>query len=345
MAAFYRCGNLSHSQHAAVSLLSSIENPESAVQLLRFLLVAGLVSIAIDARAGCGSAFCSLNTNWSTQGAWTEAGGRFDLRYEFIDQDQPRSGTENVGVGEIPRHHDEVRTINRNYIPGFDYTFDAHWGVGVQLPVMDRSHEHIHNHAGEQELESWSFTEIGDARVVGRYRFTPSESRAGAFGLQFGIKLPTGKIDVANADGEVAERSLQPGSGTTDAILGVFYSGPLGHHATWFADANWQAPLRQRDDYKPGDRFGVDIGASYPLAGRVALQLQLNTLWKGRDAGANAEPEDTGGTFVHLSPGVSVALGDKTQLYGFVQVPLYQNVNGVQLTAEWSVAAGLSHRF
>ena len=105
-------------------------------------------------------------------------------------------------IGEIPRHHDEVRTTNRNYIAGFDYTFDSNWGIGVQLPV-----------------------------------------------------------------------------------------------------------------------------------------------WKDRDAGANAEPEDIGGTFVHLSPGVSVALGDKTQLYGFVQVPLYQNVNGVQLIADWSVAAGLSHRF
>lgn len=84
---------------------------------------------------------------------------------------------------------------------------------------------------------------------------------------------------------------------------------------------------------------------SYPWIGRIALQLQLNTLWKNRDTGANAEPEDTGGTFVHISPGVSVPLRAKTRLYGFVQVPLVQKVNGVQLTADWSVAAGLSHRF
>lgn len=315
------------------------------MQFVRFVLVAVLLATATHANAGCGSAFCSLNTNWSTQGTWTKPGGRFDLRYEFVDQDQPRAGTEDVGVGQIPRHHDEVRTINRNYIAGFDYTFDSNWGVGVQLPVVDRSHEHIHNHAGGQEPEAWNMTEIGDVRVVGRYRFTPTDSHTGAFGLQFGIKLPTGKIDVANDDGEEAERSLQPGSGTTDAIVGAFYSGPLGHRATWFADANWQAPLDARADYKPGDRIGIDVGASYPLTGEIALQLQLNTLWKGRDSGANAEPEDTGGTFVHLSPGVSVALSGKTQLYGFVQVPLYQNVNGVQLTADWSVAAGLSHRF
>lgn len=315
------------------------------MRVSRIVSAAALFAAATHAHAGCGSAFCSLNTNWSTQGTWTEPGGRFDLRYEFVDQDQPRAGTENVGVGQIPRHHDEVRTINRNYIAGFDYTFDANWGVGVQLPVVDRSHEHIHNHMGGQIPEAWSFTELGDARVVGRYRFTPAQPHSGAFGVQFGVKLPTGKIDVANDDGDLAERSLQPGSGTTDAILGAFYSAPLGHHATWFADANWQAPLDERADYKPGSRVGVDIGASYPLNGRVALQLQLNTLWKDRDAGANAEPEDTGGTYVHLSPGVSVSLGSKTQLYGFVQLPLYQNVNGVQLTADWSVAAGLSHRF
>ncbi len=278
------------------------------------MLVAALLATAVEANAGCGSAFCSLNTNWSAQGAWTESGGRFDLRYEFIDQDQPRAGTQKVGVGQIPRDHDEVQTINRNIIAGFDYTFNPNWGIGVQLPVVNRSHSHIHNDAGEQELEAWSFTEIGDARVVGRYRFTPEQSHSGGYGLQFGVKLPTGRIDVTNEEGEEAERSVQPGSGTTDAILGAFFNAPLGNRATWFADVIWQAPLNARDEYKPGSRVGFDIGASYPLTGRVALQLQLNTLWKDRDSGANADPEDTGGTFVHLSPGVSVALGDKTQL-------------------------------
>ncbi|MBC8006792.1 MAG: hypothetical protein H7X76_01955 [Prolixibacteraceae bacterium] len=275
---------------------------------LRIVLVTALLATAGKAAAGCGSAFCSLNTNWSAHGAWTEPGGRFDLRYEFINQDQPRAGTEDVSVGQIPRHHDEIRTINRNIIAGFDYTFDSNWGIGVQLPVVSRSHSHIHNHQGAQILDAWSFTEIADARVVGRYRFTPAQSHDSAFGLQFGVKLPTGKIDVANDAGDEAERSLQPGSGTTDAILGAFVSGPLGNRATWFADLNGQAPLDERAEYKPGSQAGFDIGASYPLTGRVALQLQLNTLWKDRDAGANAEPEDTGGTFVHLSPGVSVAI-------------------------------------
>jgi hypothetical protein len=94
------------------------------MQSFRFMLAAALLAAAVDASAGCGSAFCSLNAKWSTQGARTEPGGRFDLRYEFIDQDQARAGTEDVGVGQIHRHHDEVRTIIRNIIAGFDFTFD-----------------------------------------------------------------------------------------------------------------------------------------------------------------------------------------------------------------------------
>ena len=124
--------------------------------------------------------------------------------------------------------------------------------MGVQLPVVDRSHEHLHNDAGGPTPEAWSFTEIGDMRVVGRYRFTPAHSHAGAFGLQFGVKLPTGKIYVSNGDGEVAERSLQPGSGTTDVIFGAFYSGPLGDRATWFADVNGRTPAAPSCIFRPG---------------------------------------------------------------------------------------------
>jgi hypothetical protein len=305
------------------------------------MFTAALALLAAEAQAGCGSAFCSLNTNWSTQGAWTEPGGRLDLRFEYIDQDQPRNGTHDVDVGEIPRHHDEVRTINRNFVPTYDYTINANWGVAVTAPVVSRNHEHIHNHMGVPEDEQWSFTDLGDARIVGRYRFTSASNG----GVQFGLKLPTGKYDVTNDAGEVAERSLQPGSGTTDAIVGMFYNGTVLTKDSWFTDIAFIAPLAPREGYQPGYRFGADIGLSSPLTAKVALLMQLNALWKDHDHGENAEPEDTGGVFIYFSPGVSVALGDKTSAYGFVQIPLYQRVNGVQLVADWSVAAGVSRRF
>ena len=86
-----------------------------------------VASSAVD--ASCGSAFCMVNTNWGVQGVWNEPGFRGDLRFEYIDQDQPRTGTQNVAVGEIPRHHDEVRTINRNLFATLDYGFSEALGV------------------------------------------------------------------------------------------------------------------------------------------------------------------------------------------------------------------------
>ena len=311
------------------------------VRFLSFAILAGL--LPLPAWAACGSAVCSINTNWDAQGAWTEPGVRFDLRYEFIDQDQPMAGDSHVGVGEIPHHHDEVRTINRNWIAMLDYAFSQRLGVSVSLPVVDRSHEHIHNHMGGQIPETWNFTEVGDARVLGHYHL--GESGEAGMGLLFGLKLPTGDFEVENDEGERAERSLQPGTGTTDVLFGAYYRTPVSGRGAWFAQGLWQAALGEREDYHPGDRVGVDLGYRHQLSDRFAALLQLNLLYRERDSGAQAEPEDSGGYFAFISPGLSFNIGRSTQLYSFVQLPVYQYVNGVQLTADWSVVAGLATRF
>jgi len=310
-------------------------------------LAACITSFA--AHASCGSAFCMVNTGWSAQGAWTEPGTRFDLRYEYINQDQPMAGTKKVSVGQIPQHHDEVFTKNQNLLASLDHTFGGgNWGVNVLLPVVDRQHEHIHNHMGAQLVETWDFTALGDVRVLGRYQFNPRQSgdRHDVWGLNFGLKLPTGKFDEANAEGDVAERSLQPGSGTTDALLGAYFSSQLPlKNFSWFVQGLFQAALNERQQFKPGNKFGLDLGTRYEAGERVALMLQFNYLYKARDSGAEAEPEDSGGNFVFVSPGASWNLTKDLQLYGFVQVPIYQKVNGVQLTADYGLVLGLSSRF
>jgi hypothetical protein len=103
--------------------------------------------------------------------------------------------------------------------------------------------------------------------------------------------------------------------------------------------------LNSREDYKPGKRITFDVGYRYEATDSIGLMLQLNGLYRARDSGAQAEPDDTGGKFLFLSPGVSFAVTKSTQLYFFVQKPLYQYVNGVQLTADWSAVIGMNARF
>ena len=313
-------------------------------------LFAALLWLPVAALASCGSAFCSINTSWDAHGAWLEPGARLDLRYESIRQDQPRSGRKDIGVGEIRRHHDEVLTLNRNLLGALDYTVNQDWGLNLLVPIVDRYHEHVHNHGGGQIPESWNFTELGDMRVTARRRLASREDAnthtLSTSALSFGLKLPTGATDVKNAQGSEAERSLQPGSGTTDFVLGSSYSVALPlQNLTGFVQGLAQLPMNQPDDYRPGHRLNLDLGGRYDLGERLGVLLQFNALFKARDQGANAEPEDTGGKFLFASPGLSYAFSRRVQAYGFVQLPVYQDVNGVQLVARYAFVAGLNTRF
>jgi hypothetical protein len=300
---------------------------------------------ASTAQASCGAAFCTLHTGWEAQGVPSDPGWRMDLRYEYIDQDQPRTGRRDIAVGEIRKHHDEQRTLNRNIVTTLDYTANADWGVSVQLPYVQRDHRHIHNHGGAQLHDSWQFHELGDARVLGRYRVASGDITHGVIG---GLKLPTGETEIKNAAGEAAERSLQPGTGTTDLIVG-YYANSMrllaGTPTRFFFQTQVQAPASEDKNFRTGPHYTADLGLAYPAADDWSALLQVNSLVKGRDRGTAGEPADSGGSFVWLSPGLGYSPTRSLQLYGFVQLPMYQRVNGVQLTADWSATVGVSMRF
>jgi len=322
---------------------------DSAV--LRSAFAAGAVLFATQAGASCGSAFCIINTNWDTQAAWSEQGQRLDLRYENIHQDRLRSGSRRISWEEKPRDHNEVQTVNHNWLANVDYTFDKDWAVNVSLPYAKKTHIHTEEDemTGEQVPESWDFSKFGDVRAAARYRlatFEPGDHSLGTLGLNFGLKLPTGDFKQRNSDGELAERTLQPGSGTTDALLGIFYSQVLpAKNLSWFTQAQVQAPFNSRDGFKPGARLVLDAGLRYEVNDRVGLLLQANGLFRLRDSGAEADREDSGGKFFFLSPGVSVAATNDIRFYAFYQVPVYQYVNGVQLTSRPAAVLGVSGRF
>lgn len=348
---------------------------------LPYLALALTCFVVHPAYAACGAAGCAINTNWETQGPHVGPGWRIDLRFEYIKQDTLRKGANKVAhakpetsVGaheEEEEHahaetaaaryrpvraqhegdehaegthaeHDERETLNRNARVHIDYSFNERFGVSAEVPVVARKHRHIELAGGA--TQSWNFTALGDARVLGRYALAGKENML--WGLKFGAKLPTGKFDETNNAGATAERTLQPGTGTTDALLGAFYQrGNVASPWSWFGQVLLQQALNSRDGFKPGRQVSADAGVGYRLHERVTAMLQLNLQHRARDQGENAEPEDSGTEFAYLSPGVQVRLGTSTQAYAFVQLPVYQRVKGIQLSADQALLVGLSHRF
>ena len=310
------------------------------------LLALALLLLPLAAQASCGGAFCSLSTDWDIQGVASKPGVHLDIRAEFIDLDQLRSGTHKAAPAGEAGEVDEVRTINRNLLATLDWNINDNWGMTFNVPFISRSHNHIFNaddNAGgtTPKVESWNFTGIGDMQALARYRFYNDE-HANA-GVRFGLKLPTGSIHERNSE-EEAERTLQLGSGSVDSLLGAYYNhhdGNLG----WFAQSMLQQTVSDRDDFKPGRKLSADMGLSYNATPDLRLMLQLNLQHKSRDSGANAEPADSGSRTLSISPGLSYRVTPAVQVYGFVQKPIYQYMNGAQLTPDWSAALGINTAF
>lgn len=299
-------------------------------------LALALCAVSAQVRAGCTATLCSLNSGLEAQEVGASEGALFDLRYEHILQNQPRSGDSRLAAD------DEVKTVNDNLVAAVDYAFDDRWGASLRLPFVSR--EHTHNSGGGTVDERWNLTGLGDVQMLARYSLR--RDMFGGGGIRFGLKLPTGAFEDRNDVGDAAERRLQLGSGTTDLIVGSYYSRAIvPNRSSGFGQLSVQVPLAERAGYRPGPLMGADVGIRYAISANTAALAQINTQYKWHDTGAEAEPNSSGGGYVFFSPGISYSLARAWQLYGYAQIPLYQYVQGVQLTAKGAAIVGVARRF
>lgn len=312
------------------------------------LSVAMLACLPLAHRAhACSACGCTLNSDWASQGLAASGGWRLDLRYDFFEQDQLRAGTDAVSRSELafPAEQEvQQYTINRNAMLALDYSPNKDWGINVALPWYDRGHATIAE--GDTEISTSRDSGIGDLRIVGRWSGLAAQRSSG---VMFGLKLPTGdtsdRFDSGPQAGEIVDRGLQLGSGTTDALLGVYNFGMLSPSWGYFAQAMLQQPLDSHDGFRPGAGINVNLGLRYIASERFEPQLQLNARAEKREQGVNADIDNSGATLVYLSPGITWNISRRLSAFGFVQVPLYQRVNGLQLEATQFASLGLHYHF
>jgi hypothetical protein len=313
----------------------------SGLALISILLAAG------PAVQACGACGCTLHSDWATQGYAIQPGFRFDLRADYFNQDQLRSGTKSVERGSLSFPNDQEiqeKTLNRNLTATLDYSPNADWGVALVVPTFNRYHATIME--GDTDPSFSRGNGLGDIRVVGRYQgFLDDHS----LGVQFGVKLPTGGTKqnfTAGAEaGMPLDAGLQLGTGTTDLLLGFYAFGSLGMDWGCFGQVLFQKPLAEQDGFKPGDGMNLNVGVRYTGFAPVTPHLQLNVRAEGRESGVNADVGNSGATLVYLSPGLTFNLSPRFQVFAFAQVPVAQRVNGLQLEPKWSASLGMHFTF
>jgi hypothetical protein len=340
------------------------------------LLAAAGAPVPALACATCG---CSLSTD-AAMGYSTDAGWRVSLQYDFLNQNQLRDGSRSVSPAQVAAINDaggeqevERETINRYATLGVSYSPSADWNMRLLVPYIDRGHStdgDATNPITAQQLSGSTLKGLGDIRFIASYQGLLDDKN---LGFQLGVKAPTGRYGGPGADGSsiagrspiafssgpiaqnpspgnLVDTSLQPGNGSTDAIVGVYFHKPVSDTVDAFVNGQFQGAVAHRldqpgQDFRPGNTTTVSFGARYEKNPAVVPQLQINIFRKGRDQGALADNPDSAGTVAYLSPGVTVAVGERLQIFGFAQLPVYRHLEGFQLAPRWTASAGLSYTF
>jgi hypothetical protein len=145
------------------------------------------------------------------------------------------------------------------------------------------------------------------------------------------------------------------GTGSWDALAGAGAEWQLGGSAD--GASGKIIPLRLSltgryngtgvEDYRIGSQIQAHLGSEYPLGRSLALLGQANFRIRAKDdpGSSGEDDEDTGGSWLYLSPGLRVTAGPLASVYGLVQIPVYQRVNGVQLVSEVNLFVGVTGGF
>lgn len=295
--------------------------------LARALAAAAALALSPLAQASCGAATCNLLNDRFALGTWDHAGWSLDLRLESLDQNRLHQGRRDISPAQLPEGEEAIEhhTRNLNLVTTLDYAIDKQWSVALRVPLVNRDHAHdlLDEETGDIGAhEQWRFTRVGDVQALLRWQ-APGSSPDFSWALTGGLKLPTGSHNVANGDGSVAERALQPGSGTTDLILGASSRTVLGVSDAVNLQFTWSQTLAARAGFRPGRRIDLSAGWAHAMSPGWSVLLQANLAHRGRDSGAQAEPGMSGSTTLSLSPGLSAAFGPADTVYGFVQVPVH----------------------
>ena len=313
------------------------------------LLAASFATLAFTLSTNafaCSSCGCTLNSDWSSQGISSGEGTRFDIRFDYFKQSDYRNGTSSVSRSKIPVGTEvQDTTINRNLTLGLDHSFNQDWAINLLLPIFNRSHG-TYGEDGDYPdpaaLITSSSKGIGDLRVTGRYQGLSADRSSG---ITFGLKLPTGETNDTFNDGSPLDRGLQLGTGTTDLLLGGYYFGSINRDWDYFAQATVQIALNKHNDFRPGNGLNATAGVRYMGFESFIPQLQFNTRIEKRESGAEADVDNSGATLIYISPGVTVPINKTVQAFGFIQVPIYQHVNGYQIEPNVLLSTGLRFSF
>ncbi len=317
-------------------------------QAISFLI--GVLFLHLLDNTGFACDFCLLSQGISPLDTMKGSGIKITERYTLLDQIyQGTSKQANEGVKE------EHRTTE---LTGF-------YGVTPEFMLLAVVPYKYGKTTGDpmpggmpDTTMAGSASGLGDVALIGRYTFLKSETpdATSVMASLAGIKFPTGKTDARTSDGMgYLDSHMQPGTGSTDYLLGLSYSHSLEKFSL---SANVLGTITTQGKFGTtthqfGNSLNYDVTAKYRIAPAAFsptkpqwfVALGLNGELRDREKENGVTVGDSGGNTIYLSPGIQLVLAPHWVVEATYQHAIYHNLYGMQLGETYKAVGGVTYLF
>lgn len=321
-------------------------------QLTSIVFLAVVLTISlISSSFACD--FCLLSQGISPLDTMKGAGIKISERYTVLDQVyQGTSETTNPGAKE---------THWTTELTGF-------YGITPEFMVLAVVPYKKGKTSGEPDLTvtpavldtsmAGDASGLGDIALIGRYTFLKKETpdATSVMAGVAGIKFATGSTNAKTSDGmNFLDSHLQPGTGSTDYLLGVSYSHSLQRFSL---SANLLGTITTEGKFGTtkhqfGNALNYDVTGKYrmapeafaPTKPQLFVALGINGEVREREKEDGVTIVDSGGNTIYLSPGLQLVLAPHWVIELSYQHAIYHNLYGTQLGETYKAIGGVTYLF
>ena len=189
---------------------------------------------------------------------------------------------------------------------------------------------------------------LGDAAIDLKYQVANLKKHLASITASVKTSVPIGQFDQMDKN-VILPIDIQPSSGsfklkTALSLSKRFYGSKFSLNS--FISTEFSQRINtDRTDYKYGNLYSFVFSTSHNTTKKINTGLGLNFTLREKAINRDIIVESTGGTFINVQPRISYLLPENFGISTSVNIPIYRNVYGIQLTNKYILVLGISKGF
>ncbi len=307
--------------------------------IVRFLIAVLFIFISNELDAQC----CAAGN--PAGGDVTLEGQQESLLRLFVFYDYSLSKDYFSGTSQV-----EMPSMKNSYFDFLNFTaiygITNRWSIHTEAGYFINKVQNLRIQNQDRQIKAHGFGDIG---VNARYDVYQSFNPSVRWIVSGGVRFPVGAFN-EEMNGAMIPVALQPSSGAFkyNANSYTSYQFPNTRFGIFtFIMFEYSSTIRK--DFlvhRYGNYFQLAFAGTFQASDNIFIIGRLWGEWRGQDIRDDQYSViSSGSNLILFSPRVFLNFQENWQFISTIDIPLYKNVNGYQLTKFGSLQIGLSHSF